>query len=109
MTKKDQISIAKSTLMAFLLGDILPFRKPSEKNKPNLTLKRILNNGLNSTSWSAEKHETGDGFGHSLPKEDLNFCLFNKALSKWFRAIPVTARYFSRDSGNRSSTDSVWF
>lgn len=109
MTKKDQISIAKRTLIVFLLGDILPFRKSSEKNKPNLTLKRILNNGLNSTSWSAEKHENGDGFGHSLPKGDLNFCLFNKALSKWFRAIPVTARYFSRDSGNRSSTDSVWF
>lgn len=95
--------------MIFLLGDILSFRESSGKKKRNLTLKSILNNVLNSTSWSAEKHENGDAFGHSLPKGDLNFCPFNKALSKWFRAIPVTARYFSRDSDNRSSTDSVWF
>lgn len=78
-------------------------------NQTNLILKGILNNGLNSTSWSTEKHENGDSFGHSFPEADLNFCLLNKALSKWFRAIPVTARYFSRESGNRSSTDSVQF
>lgn len=93
--------------MIILLGDILPFRESSGKKYP--TLKRILNNGWNATSWSAEKHENGDDFGHSFPKGDLNFCPFNKALSKWFRAIPVTARYFSRDSDNRSSTDRVWF
>lgn len=106
MTEKDQISIAKRTLMIFLQGDndILPFRKSPGKK---CTLKRISKNGLFSTSWSAEKHDNGDDFGHNLSKGDLNFCLSNKTISKWLRAVLITARYFSRDSGNRRSTASV--
>lgn len=52
---------------------------PSEnRQEKNYTLDRTLKNGLFSTSWSAEKHDNGDDFGHNLPKGDLNFCLFNK-------------------------------
>lgn len=58
MTKRDQISTAKKTLMIFLLGMFYPSenhqKKNSQNNQTNLILKGILNNGLNSTSWSTE-------------------------------------------------------
>lgn len=49
-----------------------------------------------------KKYENGDGFGQNLPKGALNFCLFNKTIIKWLRAVLITVRYFSRDSINNS-------
>lgn len=47
-----------------------------------------------------KKYENGDGFGQNLPKGVLNFCLFNKTIIRWLRAVLITVRYFSRDSSN---------
>lgn len=77
---------------------ILPFRKLPGKDTPKGKKKC----GLYSTSWSAEKIWKWIGFGQNLPKGALNFCLFNKTIIKWLRAVLITVRYFSRDSGNNS-------
>lgn len=100
MTKKARISIAESTGDVFF-KEMMIFR-PSEicqakihsKGKKKKKVDYVLPHGV------LKKYENGDGFGQNLPKGVLNFCLFNKTIIRWLRAVLITVRYFSRDSSN---------